>query len=114
MADPESELPQVGTVLWGYPSRAGVSCFPLFLQVRKITKTGMLSCVGLHVTKTQKAGELGWTETPKTYKDMRKAPHGDILVKVGHKEAPLWCPSKRACLEVYDGKPKTAVVDILD
>lgn len=107
--------PKVGTVLVGYPERSGASRYPVFLQVCRVTKTGMLSCTVLPVQKSDKKGGVaqccyGWDETPLPYKDMRKV-RIDVLVKVNHKEAPLWCPSKRVCLDVWDGKPRSALGD---
>ncbi len=118
MTEPGSPRhPEVGTVLYGYPIGAGASRYPIFMQVRRITKTGMLSCTILSVTKSNeklvKRMCRSWDETPQVPKDAHKQRHG-VHVMVEHKEAPLYCPSKRICLNVWDGKPKSACDDFCD
>ncbi len=117
----EQPIPKVGDILWGYPGRAGCSKFPVFLMVKKVTKTGLLSCLGLMSTKSEESRtptSITWKETPVVQADIYRIYSGQdtVLVKPKESDGKLWldCPSKKMSVQIWTGGAIDAIVDFGD
>jgi hypothetical protein len=98
---------------------AGCSRLPIFLRVKRITKTGILSCVELPATRSddnRNQHSCSWRETPIVVSTHCTLRGRTIMVKPKQHKGKVFleCPSKKMIVHPWDGLPKPAEINYGD